>query len=154
MLYEGGRLRPPLVSLGPGFSAERVITSRRKNGEKGWKEKGRQEAVDAVPPVPGVLRNGHPLFFKIARSRSRELAPRRAVPLRARANVPGGRCSAVDASIGSRDLTHERGEVSNGEKRRKEKGRQEALVPLTGGGPIGSPPVFPDSRFQILDSSF
>ena len=43
----------------------------------------------------------------------RELATRRVVPLRARADVPGGRCSAVDASIGSRDLTHERGEVSN-----------------------------------------
>jgi hypothetical protein len=63
MLYEGGRLRPPLVSLGPGFSAERVITSRRKNGEKGWKEKGRQEAVVAVPPVPGVLSNDTPSFF-------------------------------------------------------------------------------------------
>ena len=63
ILYEGGRLRPPLVTSGPGFSAERVITSRRKNGEKGWKEKGRQEAVVAVPPVPGVLSNGHPLFF-------------------------------------------------------------------------------------------
>ena len=53
MLYEGGRLRPPLVSLGPGFSAERVITSRRKNGEEGWKEKGRQEAL--VPVQEAVL---------------------------------------------------------------------------------------------------
>jgi hypothetical protein len=63
ILYEGGWLRPPLVNLGPGFSAERVITSRRKNGEEGWKEKGRQEAVTAVPPVPGVLSDDTPSFF-------------------------------------------------------------------------------------------
>ncbi len=134
--------------LGPGFSAERVITSRRKNGEKGWKEKGRQEAVVAVPPAPGVLSNDTPSFLQIARSRSRELAPRRAVPSRASANVPGGRCLAVDASNGSRNLTHERGEVSNGEKRRKEKGRQEALVPFQEAVLIGSPP-----RFSMSDST-
>ena len=121
-------------------NGSRNLTHERgevSNGEKGWKEKGRQEAVVAVPPVPGVLRNDTPSFFQLARSRrrrvrqpDRELAPRRAVPLRATADVPGGRCFAVDASNGSRNLTHERGEVSNGEKRRKEKGRQEALVPF------------------------
>jgi hypothetical protein len=63
ILYEGGWLRPPVVRPRSGFSAERVITSRRKNGEEGWKEKGRQEAVVAVPPVPGVLSNDTPSFF-------------------------------------------------------------------------------------------
>ena len=63
ILYEGGRLRPPLVR--PRFRAFQlgVLTSRRKNGEKGWKEKGRQEAVIAVRPVPGVLSNDTPSFF-------------------------------------------------------------------------------------------
>src|SRR5687767_1838139 len=135
MLYEGGRLRPPLVSLGPGFSAERVITSRRKNGEEGWKEKGRQEALVAVPPAPGVLSNDTPSFLQIARSRSRELAPRRAVPSRASANVPGGRCLAVDASNGSRNLTHERGEVSKWRKKAERKRAARSASPFPGGGP-------------------
>src|SRR4029078_5766905 len=62
ILYEGGRLRPPLVR--PRFRAFQlgVLTSRRKNGEKGWKEKGRQEAVRSRPTGSGGAQK-HPLFF-------------------------------------------------------------------------------------------
>src|SRR5688500_54965 len=81
-----------------------------------------------------------PLFFDRSLSHAcadcstRELAPRRVVPLRA-SGCARRLMLAVGASNGSRNLTHERGEVPNGEKRRKEKGRQEALGPLPGGGP-------------------
>jgi len=36
--------------------------------------------------------------------------------------VPGGRCSAVDAKNGSRNLTHERGEHQMAKKGGKKKG--------------------------------
>ena len=125
-MYEGGLLRPPVVR--PRFRAFQlgVLTSRRKNGEKGWKEKGRQEAVDSRPTGTGGAHK-HPLFF-CSLALLRELAPRRAVPLRAKPT-----CQAAEGPSGTRDerfrnLTHGRGEIPNGEKRRKEKGRQEALA--------------------------
>ena len=65
ILYEGGRLRPPLVR--PRFRAFQlgVLTSRRKNGEKGWKEKGRQEAVRQPSHRFRGCSHGTPSFFDL-----------------------------------------------------------------------------------------
>ena len=152
-MYEGGRLRPPVVR--PRFRAFQlsVLTSRRKNGEKGWKEKGRQEAVASRPTGTGCAHR-HPLFF-CSLALLRELAPRRAVPLRAKPT-----CQAAEGPSGRRDerfcnLTHGRGEIPNGEKRRKEKGRQEALARFPGGDRsdrlLSFPPYCVPSQTRIRD---
>src|SRR5581483_10094031 len=63
ILYEGGRLRPSIVR--PRFRAFQlsVLTSRRKNGEEGWKEKGRQEAVSSRPTGTGGASRCTPFFL-------------------------------------------------------------------------------------------
>ena len=72
MLYEGGRLRPPVVTSVPDFQL-----SSHNSQEEEWRRKaaGRKRAArsgkQAVPPVPGVLRNDTPFFYGSSRAGAR-----------------------------------------------------------------------------------